>query len=126
MQFVHLKTQGRLPTSSYNLLADSGEVIGYAQLRHQPSQNADLPPEAGNHAFYTIAEPHRGQGHGKELLHLVLMEARRIGLERVRLTVMDDKPTSRHIVEGAGAILVGEFMSRTGERYRLFEIALRP
>ena len=65
MRLVHLKTEGRLPTSSYNLVAEGGDVIGFAQLRHRASQNQDLPPEAGNHVFYTIAEPRRGQGHGK-------------------------------------------------------------
>jgi predicted acetyltransferase len=124
MKLVHLKTEGRLPTSSYNLVDDAGQVVGFAQLRHRPSCNADLPREAANHIYYEIAEAHRGKGHGKTLLELVLDEASRIGLERVRLTVTDDNPTSRHIVEGAGGRLVAEFTARTGELYRLFEISL--
>jgi predicted acetyltransferase len=125
MELVHRITQGRLPASDYDVVNDAGEVIGFTQLRHRPSCNADLPPEAANHVYYEIAEAHRGQGHGKALLRLVLDEARRIGLDAVRLTVKDDNPTSRHIVEGAGGQLVGEFVSRTGELYRLFEIKLR-
>ena len=54
----------------------------------------------------------------------MLDEARRIGLQRVRLTVTDDNPASRHI-EDAGGQLVGEFIASTGELYRLFEISLR-
>ena len=105
---------------------DAGEVIGFAQLRHRPSCSDDLPPEAGNNIYYGLAEAHRGRGHGKALLRLVLDEARRIGLDRVRLTVDDSNPTSRHIVEGAGGVLVAEFMRTTGERCRLFEIGLNP
>jgi predicted acetyltransferase len=79
---------------------DAGQVIGFAQLRHRPSCKADLPPEAANSIYYEVAAPHRGQDHGKALLRLLLDEARRIGLERVRLTVTDDNPTSRHIIQG--------------------------
>jgi predicted acetyltransferase len=124
MRLVHRGTSGPLPTSSFDLVDDAGKIVGFAQLRHLPSCNRDLPPEAGSHLFYTIAEPHRGQGHGKVLLRLLLDEARRIGLERVRLTVTDDNPTSRHIIEDAGGVLVGEFTARTGELYRLFEVSL--
>jgi predicted acetyltransferase len=113
-----------LPTASFDFVDSAGEVIGFAQLRHRPSCNDDLPPEAGNHVYYEVFEQNRGQGHGKVLLRLILIDARRIGLQRVRLTVTDDNPTSRHIVQGAGGQLVGEFTARTGELYRLFEISL--
>jgi predicted acetyltransferase len=41
----------------------------------------------------------------------------------VRLTVDDSNPTSRIIIQGAGGQLVGEFVSRTGKLYRLFEVS---
>jgi predicted acetyltransferase len=125
MKLVHRGTSGPLPTSSFDLVNDVGEVLGYAQLRHRPSHSADLPPEAANHIYYEIGEAHRGRGYGKALLRLVLDEARRIGLDRVRLTVDDSNPTSRHIIEGAGGMLIGEFiLPPTGEPRRLFEILL--
>jgi predicted acetyltransferase len=124
MRLVHRGTSSPLPTSSFNLVSATGVVIGYAQLRHRPSCNADLPPEAANHVYYEIAEAHRGQGHGKTLLRLVLDEARRIGLERVRLTVTDDNAISRHFIEDAGGQLIGEITARRGELYRLFEFSL--
>jgi predicted acetyltransferase len=124
MQLVHRNTSGRLPTSSFDFVNDAGEVIGYAQLRHRPSCSDDLPPEAGNHIYYEVDATHRGRGYGKTLLRLVLIEARRIGLDRVRLTVTDDNPASSHIIEDAGGQLVAEFTASTGELYRLFEISL--
>jgi predicted acetyltransferase len=66
-------------------LGDDGEVIGFAQIRHRPYHNADLPREAGNNIYYEIAAAYRGRGHGKTLLELALAEAKRIGLENVRL-----------------------------------------
>jgi predicted acetyltransferase len=116
MKLLHRSTCGPLPTSSFDLVDDAGQVIGFAQLRHRSSCSNDLPSAAGNNVYYEIAEAYRGRGYGKALLLLILDEARHIGLDRVRLTVDDNKPAPRHIVEGAGGVLVGEFMSRaTGE-----------
>jgi predicted acetyltransferase len=124
MILAHRGTWGTLPTSSFDLLGDDNSVIGRAQIRHQPTRNLDLPPEAANHIYYEIEPRHRGRGHGKALMGLVLDEARRIGLERVRLTCTDDNPASRHIIESHGAVLLGDFISRRGERYHLFEISV--
>jgi predicted acetyltransferase len=126
MKLVHRIIEGPLPRSDYDLVNDDGEVLGFAQLRHRPSHSDDLPPGAGNHIYDEIAEAHRGRGYGKVLLRQVLDEARRIGLDCVRLTVDDANTISRRIVEGAGGVLVGEFISRaTNEPCRLFEIRLR-
>ena len=57
---------------------------------------------------------------------MALAEAKRIGLERVRLTVLDDNPVSRHIVESNGGVWLRDFVARTGETYHLFEIDLAP
>jgi predicted acetyltransferase len=103
---------------------DAGEVLGFCQVRHRPSHNADLPPEAGNHIYYEIAKAHRGKGYGKALMGLALAEARRIGLDRVRLTCLADSPVSEHIIRSAGAVWLQDFVCRKGEHYCLFEISL--
>lgn len=126
MKLVHLSTSGRLPASSYDLVNDAGEVIGYTQIRHRPSCNEDLPPEAANHICYDIEEPYRGRGYGKALMGLALAEARRIGLDRVRLTVTEDNPVSRHIVESHGAVWLSDFVCKQGETYHLYEVVLTP
>jgi predicted acetyltransferase len=122
MKLVHLSTSGPLPTTSFNLVNDAGEVVGYAQVRHRPSHGADLPPEAANHIYYEIEPRHRG--HGKALMGLVLDEARRIGLTAVRLTVDDDNPASRHIIESHGAVWLGKFARGDGLSCDLFEVSL--
>ena len=123
MKLICRHTSGPLPTSSFDLVGEAGEVIGFAQVRHRPSCNADLPPAAGNNIYYEIAKAHRGCGHGKTLMTLVLAEAKRIGLQKVRLTCKDDDPVSRHIMESHGAVLVGDFICARGERYHLLEIS---
>ncbi len=126
MRLVQRSTSGPLPTSTYNFVGDTGTVLGFCQVRHRPSCNRDLPPEAANHVYYEIGEPYRGVGYGKELMRLALAEARRIGLHHVRLTVLDDNPTSRHIIESHGAVWLRDFVCAQGRRYHLFEIDLAP
>jgi predicted acetyltransferase len=123
VELRHRSTQGRLPTSTFDLVLD-GEVIGFAQVRHRPSHNADLPPEAGNNIYYEISEPHRGRGYGKQLFGLALAEAKRIGLSAVRVTVLSDNPVSRHVIESHGAQWVADFVTAKGETYSLLSIDL--
>src|SRR5262245_42353845 len=99
MRLVHRNTSGPLPTSRFDLIGDAGEALGYTQVRHRPSQNDYLPPEAGNHIYYEITEEYRDRGYGKQLMALALREAHRIGLSHVRLTVEDENKISRHIIE---------------------------
>jgi predicted acetyltransferase len=122
VKLIHRYTSGRLPTSSFDLVDDDGRVLGFCQVRHRPSCNAALPSEAGNNIYYEIEEAHRGRGYGKALMGLALTEARRIGLEKVRLTCVDDKPASRLIIESHGGVLVRDFICKKGERYHLFEV----
>ena len=116
--------QDRLPTSSFDLVNDAGEIIGYGQLRHRPSRGADLPEGAEFHIHYSVAEPHRRLGHGTALLRLLLEEARAIGLSAVRVGCDASNTASRRIIEANGGQPVSEFDSKAGGRVLLFEIAL--
>jgi predicted acetyltransferase len=125
VQLIHRSTSGPLPTSRFDLVDDEGHVLGFCQVRHRPSHSKDLPPEAANHIYYEITEPYRGRGYGKVLMGLALAEAKRIGLDKVRLMVVDDNPVSRHIIEAHGAIWLRDFVCKQGERYHLYEVELR-
>jgi predicted acetyltransferase len=125
VKLVHCYTQGPLPTTRFDLVNDADEIVGFCQVRHRPSCNSDLPPEAANHIYYQIDEPYCGRGHGKTLMRLALTEAKRIGLEKVRLTVDDDNAISRHIIESHGAVWLGKFIRKEGGYCHLFEIDLR-
>jgi predicted acetyltransferase len=124
MKLAHRSTSGRLPTSTFDLVDDTGDVLGFCQVRHRPSCNSDLPPEAGNHIYYEIAEMHRGQGYGKMILALALVEAKRIGLDKVRLTVDEGSPASKRIIESNGGRWVADFCFKAWGRVHLYEIDL--
>jgi predicted acetyltransferase len=125
VHLIHRHTSGRLPTSTFDLVDDAGNVVGFCQIRHCPSHRAGLPPEAGNHVYYEIAEHHRGRGYGEVLMRLALAEAKRIGLEKVRVLVDDDNPASRHIVEAIGAVRLRGFRGQDGTACHLFEVPVR-
>lgn len=127
MRLVHRIThQDRLPTSSFDLLDDAGEFVGFGQLRHRPSCGAHLPAEAASHIYYAIEGPHRRKGYGRALLGLLLQEARAIGLSAVRVGCDADNTASRRIIEANGGQFVGEFTDRMGKQVLLFEIRLSP
>ena len=118
--------QDRLPTSSFDLVNDAGEIIGYGQLRHRPSRGADLPEGAEFHIHYSVAEFHQRKGYGRALLGLLLQEARAIGLSAVRVGCDASNTASRRIIEANGGQFVGDFTDRIGEQVLLFEIRLSP
>jgi predicted acetyltransferase len=122
MQLKRRYTDGPLPTSRFDLIGDSGEMLGFTQIRHRPSCADDLPPEAANNLYYQIDEPCRGRGYGKALMGLALVEAKRIGLDKVRIAVNEDNLISRHIVESHGAVWVAKFLRKEGGFCHLFEV----
>lgn len=123
MELVHRETAGRLPTSTFDLVRE-GAVIGFTQIRHRPSHSRELAPEAANHIYYEVAEPHRGQGYGRALLTLALQEAKRLGLSSVRLTCTTENIASQRVIGGCGANLLKAVMSSDGTKFLLFEVNL--
>lgn len=123
MELVHRETAGRLPTSTFDLVSE-GVVVGFTQIRHRPSHSREMAPEAANHIYYEVAEPHRGRGYGRVLLRLALQEAKRLGLSRVRLTCASQNLASKHVIRRCGANLLKTVMSSDGIEFLLFEVNL--
>ena len=60
-------------------------------------------------AGYAIAKPYRGKGYGKELLRLLIAQARAMGItENLLVTVRLNNIPSRRTAEACGGILVKE------------------
>ena len=98
-----------VPSSSYWLMND-GVPIGRGNLRHRLT---DALREAGGHIGYAVASDHRGKGYGKELLRLMLEEARRMGItEEILVTVHPGNTASRRVAEANG----GQLRRETEER----------
>ena len=93
---------GWVAVSTFWLIDDDDAYIGSTNVRHVLN---DYLRDYGGHIGYTIRPSRRRLGHGTEICRLALIEAKRLGLERVLITCDDDNAGSRLIIERNGGIL---------------------
>ena len=94
-----------VPSSTFWLMED-GVPVGQGNIRHRLT---DALRERGGHIGYAIAKPYRGKGYGKELLRLLIAQARAMGItENLLVTVRLNNIPSRRTAEACGGILVKE------------------
>ena len=90
-----------VPCHSFWLI-EGDELIGCCNVRHR------LTPallQSGGHIGYAIRPSKWRQGYGSKQLALALMEARKLGLERVLITCDDTNTASACIIEKNGGTL---------------------
>jgi predicted acetyltransferase len=99
-------------------LEDEGRIIACARLRF--SLTPDLENEGG-HVGYDVRPSMRRRGFGTALLRLLLVEARALGIARVRVTCDDDNIGSIKVIERNGGALAGHGVSKeTGKDIRQY------
>lgn len=98
----------KVPSTTYWLYADDIPV-GFGNLRHFLTEALS---KAGGHIGYGIAPQYRGKGYGKELLRLLLIEAKKMGLEKVLITIHTDNIASQKVALANGGVIT----QRTDER----------
>ena len=91
----------KVPSTTYWLYADTFPV-GFGNLRHFLTEALS---NAGGHIGYGIAPQYRGKGYGKELLRLLLIEAKKIGLEKVLITIHSDNIASQKVALANGGVI---------------------
>ena len=83
-------------------LIDNDEFIGKINVRHELSEHL---MKIGGHIGYDIRPSKRRQGYGKNMLKLALVEAKKIGINRVMITCNFDNIPSKKIIEENKGIL---------------------
>ena len=68
-------------------------------------QYDDDDPEFASHIGYSVRPDERRKGYAKAQLRLALEEARKIGLESVRIVCVDYNTASRRTIEACGGVL---------------------
>ena len=91
----------KVPSTTFWLYADDVPV-GFGNLRHFLT---DGLRKAGGNIGYGIAPQYRGKGYGKELLRLLLIEAAKIGLEKVLITIHLDNIASQKVALANGGVI---------------------
>ena len=99
-----------MESAFYNFLAYAdGIPVGFGSVRH--FLTAALR-KAGGNIGYGIAPSFRGKGYGKELLRLLLNEAKEMGIDKVLVTILLDNIASQAVAIANGGVVT----ERTDER----------
>ena len=81
----------KVPSTTFWLYAD-GIPVGFGSVRHFLTEALR---KAGGNIGYGIAPAFRGKGYGKELLRLLLNEAKEMGIDKVLVTILLDNIASQ-------------------------------
>ncbi len=90
-----------VPQSTFWLYADD-RPVGVGKVRHRLTEKllAD-----GGHIGYTIRPDSRGKGYGKAQLALLLAEAKKLGIDRVLVTVRNHNSPSIRTALACGGVI---------------------
>ena len=102
----------KVPSTTFWLYVD-GVPVGFGNLRHFLTEALS---KAGGNIGYGIAPEFRGKGYGNILLKLLLQEARKIGLEKVLVTIHLDNIPSQKVALANGGVI----SEKTEERYLIW------
>lgn len=89
---------GRVPSSNFWLINER-EYVGLLTVRHRLN---DFLLKVGGNIGYQIRPSKRGQGYGKQLLHLGLQKAREMGIPRALVTCDENNVSSKKVIEYNG------------------------
>ena len=122
MEQNNLLTQANIcliqPSEQYHheIMDFRGRIVGMINVRY------DLTEEMYRylgHIGYCVRKSERQKGYAAEMLRLALKEAKKIGLDRVLLTVDSDKTASIATMKKNGAVLENEvpYLGKITQRY---------
>ena len=108
---------GRPP--SYEFMAirkEDGKIVGMINIRYNLTNEMLM---FLGHIGYCVRKSERRKGYAAEMLRLALLEAKKIGLDRVLLTVDSDKTASIATMKKNGAVLENEvpYNNKITQRY---------
>lgn len=91
----------KVPSTTYWLF-ENGRPVGTGRVRHFLT---DALLEQGGNVGYSIRPDARGRGLGKKLLSLLIVESRKLGLDKLLLTVHSDNEPSIHVALANGGVI---------------------
>jgi predicted acetyltransferase len=110
----------KVPATLYFLM-DGERIFGGVQIRHH-IEHPNLR-EYGWHIGYGIRPSERRKWYATEMLHLALIEAQKLGLNRVMLGCYDDNIGSQRVIEKNGGIFE-RYTEHEGKKSRRYWVEL--
>ena len=102
----------KVPSTTFWLF-ENGRPVGTGRIRH--FLTGGLLEQGGN-VGYSICPDARGRGLGKKFLALLIVEGRKLGLDRLLLTIHNDNEPSIHVALANG----GEIEKITEDRHYIW------
>jgi len=110
--------EGYVPATTL-WLVDGGEYIGSANIRHELSEQLLT---LGGNIGYGIRSSKRRMGYGTKILELALIEAKKLGIDKVLVTCDDDNVGSYKIIEKNGGVMENKIENEEGKLKRRYWI----
>lgn len=110
--FLHLEKtssyltveEGRSPSTTFLCIRESDQtMVGVCNIRHDLKQ--DFLVNIAGHIGYSIHPSERQKGYATEQLRLALLEAKKLGIDRVLVTAADWNLASQKTILANGGIL---------------------
>lgn len=84
----------------------NNKMIGRVSIRHALTEKLS---QKGGHIGYQVSKLYRNKGYATQILQLALIEARKIGLEKVLLTTYPNNiPSQKVILKNGGVLTASE------------------
>lgn len=90
-------------------LYDDENPVGFGKIRHKLTKASR---RSGGNIGYAIRPQCRGKGYGKEILRLLLIEAKRKNIQELLLTVDKGNIASKRVIENNNGILIDDSRER--------------
>lgn len=124
--FKHLEKAGsaascgadRSPSSSFLCIRERDQVmVGICNIRHHLNQ--DFLINIAGHIGYSIHPAERKKGYATEQLRLALLEAKKLGIDRVLVTAADWNIGSQKTILANGGILENTYYDEVDDELML-------
>ncbi len=93
--------EDRVPQTLFWMYADN-EPVGFVKIRHYLN---DYLEKHSGHMGYTISPKYQGKGYATKMVELALMEAKKLGIDKILITCDKNNFASRRVAEKNGGIL---------------------
>lgn len=97
-------------------LLDGEEFVGRGQIRHRLNENLE---RFGGHIGYGIRHSKWNKGYGTKLLQLLLLEAKKLGINRALITCDDKNIGSINVIERNGGIMQDKIVDKIDGNIRI-------
>lgn len=95
--------EGRVPSTKFFLIDNKKRILGGISIRH--NINNEYLFNYGGHIGYGIRPSERGKGYGNMILNLGLKEIKKMNVNKILITCLDNNIYSKRIIEKNGGIL---------------------